>query len=83
MTHEHEKPRVHTSLELQSLAHDLRNSLSSIYSYAQILELSLLKHDMQKEVLIAQNICESIKQMTQLIDKRVDPVGHTYDSKQD
>ena len=50
-----------------SFAHDLRNSLSAIYSYTQILELMLDTPTTQKELDIAKSIRESAKKMNELI----------------
>lgn len=72
MTQVPEDPKVYTLKEMQRLAHDLRNSLSSMYTYAQLLELSLSEQDRQREKQFATSICESIEKMKDLIDQRVD-----------
>ena len=53
--------------ENNRFAHDLRNSLSAIYSYTQMLELMLDTPSTQKERDIAKSICESAMQMNALI----------------
>ncbi|MBA3788920.1 hypothetical protein H0X32_00810 [Patescibacteria group bacterium] len=57
---------------LPRLAHDLRNDLSVIYCYAQILEVSLSKQKMDKDKELARIICNSIKKMEMLIIERID-----------
>ena len=47
--------------------HDLRNSLSAIYSYVQILELMLDSEATQKELEIAKSIGVSAKKMNDII----------------
>ena len=58
-------------LDLGLLAHDLRNALSSIYGYAQLLELMLQKHGMEKELKSAQALVEAVKNMEGLITVRL------------
>ena len=53
--------------ENNRFAHDLRNGLSAIYSYTQMLEIMLDTPSTQKERDIAKSICESAKQMNALI----------------
>ena len=57
--------------EIKQIAHDLRNELSIIYSYAQILEMSL-KSSAAEELKLAQAISNSVKKMTALINERMD-----------
>jgi nitrogen-specific signal transduction histidine kinase len=58
--------------EIKQLAHDLRNELSSIYGYAQILETSFNSPDTQKELEISQAIGTCVKKMTVLITEQMD-----------
>lgn len=66
-------------------SHDLRNSLSVIYTNAQILEFMLDKPETQKELEIVRSIHEASKKMTALIklheeDTRQakDPLGSSH-----
>jgi len=58
--------------ELRRFAHDLRNALSALYSYAQLLEMSLQKPGLEEELKIAEAIGESVRKMDALISERVD-----------
>jgi len=58
--------------EIKQLAHDLRNELSGIYSYAQILETSFNTIETQKELEIARAISTSVESMITLIAIRMD-----------
>ncbi len=58
--------------EIKQLAHDLRNELSSMYSYAQLLELSLDTPDSQKESILAKGISTSVRNMIALVAERME-----------
>ncbi len=60
-----------SSNELRRLSHDLKNALSAIYSYAQLLEFTLSKKHMTGEQRIAASICESAKKMDTMITDRI------------
>lgn len=53
--------------ENHKLAHDLRNALSPILLYAQILEASLTKLALENEAQTARLISDSVKDMDALI----------------
>jgi signal transduction histidine kinase len=57
--------------DLHRLGHDLRNSLSAIYSYAQVLEASLAEIN-PKQKALATSICSAIKRMEEMISEHVD-----------
>jgi nitrogen-specific signal transduction histidine kinase len=57
--------------DLDRLAHDLRNVMSAIYSYAQILELSLTSLQLEKEMKIANKITNEIRKVNSMISKRM------------
>jgi nitrogen-specific signal transduction histidine kinase len=59
--------------ELRKLAHDLRNSLSSIYSCAQLLEMLLEKAPASTKNTV-QLIVESAQKMERQIAERLDPL---------
>ena len=61
-----------TESENNRFAHDLRNSLSAIYSYTQMLELLLDTPTTTKELDIARSINESAKKMNALIKAHED-----------
>jgi len=54
------------------LGHDLRNALSPILMYAEILETSLAKLSLEQEEQTARLITESVKEMNNLIRIRLD-----------
>lgn len=56
--------------EMQQLAHDLRNALSSIYGYAQLLELSLSKQGLEQEHKTATALLEAARKMQAMITER-------------
>lgn len=49
-----------TSVDQAKLAHDLRNTLSAMYNYMQILQFSLAQLELTKEEEIAQKVIEEI-----------------------
>lgn len=49
------------------VAHDVRNSLSVIYSYAQLLEMSLGELKLKKDSKLAQTMVEEIRKLNILI----------------
>jgi signal transduction histidine kinase len=67
--------RQHSSSGTGRLAHDLRNSLSVIYSYVQLLELSLTKLQLEKEVRISQVIAREVKKMNVMISESAGEAG--------
>jgi signal transduction histidine kinase len=58
--------------EMRHFSHELRNMLSAIYTYAQVLELTLEKNNMKKETDIAHSIVDSVKDMEALIKEELD-----------
>jgi len=65
---------MHQKIEIsdknRELAHELRNALSPILLYAQILEVSLTKLSLDNEVKLTQTISEAIKEMdTMIVEK--------------
>ena len=68
---EHGKPQQPGD-DLRHLAHDLRNAMSAMHSYAQFLELSLGRLGLDKEVKIAGDITNEIRKMESIISKRID-----------
>lgn len=58
--------------DLRQLAHDLRNAMSAIYSYAQFLELSLEELGLDKEAKVASKLVNEIRKMESIISKRID-----------
>ncbi len=65
-SHTHDIPEIHR------FAHDLRNSLSAILSYAQVLDFSLSEQKMNREAQAARAICDSVKKMELLITERLE-----------
>jgi len=57
---------------LRHLAHDLRNAMSAMYSYAQFLELSLGKAGLDKEAKMAGDIANEIRKTESIIAERLD-----------
>lgn len=57
--------------DLKILAHDLRNSMTVMYSYMQVLELSLTNLKLEKEVKIVKDVIAEIREMNILIGKRM------------
>lgn len=57
--------------ENRKLAHDLRNTLSPILLYAQILEVSLEKLSLEHELETARLISDSVKEMDALIVEKL------------
>jgi|GEM_PF-2666156 len=70
-----------TVAELHRLAHDLRNALSSIYSYSQLLQLALSKKGMSEEEKIAGSIRKAAKKMDAMITERVNRFITSLDTK--
>jgi signal transduction histidine kinase len=68
---ENVKPQQ-SSDDLRQLAHDLRNAMSAIYSYAQFLEQSLEGSGLEKEAKIASDIVNGIRKMESIISERLD-----------
>jgi len=58
------------NVEDRLLAHDLRNALSSILMYAQILEASLSKLSLKDEEKTARLISHSVREMNTMINTR-------------
>jgi signal transduction histidine kinase len=58
--------------EMQRFAHDLRNTLSAVYTYAQILRMSLDKPGSENELKLAKSIEESVQDVENLIRTRLD-----------
>lgn len=54
-----------------TVAHDLRNALSVIYSSAQLLELLLKKSGTEEEQKIASQLVESAAHMDTLITEKL------------
>ena len=61
--------------DLRQFSHDLRNELGTLYNYVQLLELSLTKKGVGKEVDIAREIAKSVKKIESLIEERIDSVS--------
>lgn len=59
--------------QLRILAHDLRNSLSAIYSCAQLLEVLLEKGPVQAQKT-NKTIIESVQNMEHVIKTKLDPL---------
>lgn len=57
---------------LRRFSHDLRNTLSVIFNYTQVLEMSLQKSGTEKDIEITKHIIESIKKMDALITEELD-----------
>ncbi len=76
-THKTEK---NTKKEIHALIHDLRNLLSAIYNFTQILELSFSTHEMEKEKKIVQHIYESAQKMEHLMRVHTDSAQGTEDT---
>lgn len=57
--------------EDHKLAHDLRNALSPILLYAQLLEVSLAKLSLENEEQTARLICDSVKEMDAMIVEKL------------
>ena len=55
------------TVEDHKLAHDLRNALSPILLYAQLLEVSLAKLSLENEEQTARLISDSVKDMDAMI----------------
>ncbi len=70
-SHTHEMP------EIRRFAHDLRNSLSAILSYAQVLDISLSEQKMNKEADAARAICDAVMKMDLLITEQVEKFSDT------
>ena len=49
------------------LAHDLRNIMTVMYSYLQVLERSLERQDLDKEVKIVQDVLVEMRAMNIMI----------------
>jgi signal transduction histidine kinase len=62
---------------ISKTSHDLRNALSVIYSYAQLLELSLERPDTREELASAQGLSHAVKDMEALLTERVDELKKT------
>jgi light-regulated signal transduction histidine kinase (bacteriophytochrome) len=58
--------------DMEKFSHDLRNMMSAIYTYAQVLELSLEGTNMEKEMDIVRAINDSVKKMDALIARELD-----------
>ncbi len=67
---------THPDMEPGQLAHDLRNALSPILLYAQILEVSLAKLSLEKEEEMARLISESITEMDAMIVQKFSSHHH-------
>ena len=61
-----------TPSEMHRFAHDLRNTLSAVYTYAQILRMSLDKPGSENELKLAKAIEESVQDVENLIRTRLD-----------
>ncbi len=72
MVHKHSND---TSEQLAGFAHDLRNCLTVLYSYADILEASSEKKGNAEDREAVQGIIDSIKDMDALISKRIDALN--------
>lgn len=59
-------------IERRTLVHDLRNALSPILMYAQLLEASLSKLKLQNEVEIAHMISDAVEEIDIMISARLD-----------
>ena len=59
------------NIENRQLAHDLRNALSPILLYAQILESSLSELSLENEEQTARLISESVKELEEMIVERL------------
>ena len=66
-----------TILELRKFAHDLLNGLSSIYGYAQILQLTLEKSGSEQEKKIADSLAESVIKTSTMITERTEALKKT------
>lgn len=55
---------------IDTLAHDLRNAMTVMYSYLQILERSLVGRDLDKEVKIVEDVLAEIREMDKMISVR-------------
>ncbi len=60
-----------STTELRELAHDMRNALSGMYAYVQVLELALAKPGLEQELQITKTITELAQKMDALISERV------------
>ena len=67
----------HPKNELHKLAHDLRNSLSAIYTYAQLLEASVVELPLENKENIGRIICGLVKNMDTMITERIDATERT------
>ena len=72
MEDNHHPPTNEQLITNRLLAHDLRNGLSPILMYAEILETSLAKLSLEQEEQTARLITESVKEMNNLIRIRLD-----------
>jgi len=54
------------------LAHDLRNALSPILMYTEILETSLTKLSLDSEIEVTRLIADAVKEMNTMIQSRLE-----------
>jgi signal transduction histidine kinase len=58
--------------QISKTSHDLRNALSVLYSYTQLLELTLGKPETAEEQKTASELSASVKDMEALLQTHVD-----------
>ncbi len=58
-----------TNVDQAKVAHDLRNTLSAMYNYMQLLQFSLAQLELTKEEEIAQKVIEEIHTMNTRINE--------------
>lgn len=61
--------------DLRHFAHELRNILSALYIYEQVLELSLQDKHMKDEAEIARSMAELMQKIEALLIKEIDGPG--------
>jgi nitrogen-specific signal transduction histidine kinase len=63
-----------TDTSLRAFAHDIRNYLSAIHGYSQVLELRLGQKGMAEEVRFAKEIIRGATKIEELLRATVDPL---------
>lgn len=72
--------RRNESAHVKKLAHDIRNALSSLYTYAQILESSPAALEITQQKKIGSAMAESVRDIEKLLAEHLDESSASTDA---